>query len=142
MVTVSMASSGNKRLTIALYRSLLRWSESSRGVPFQLRYSPVHVAKRGTEEGTKDKGCPRELVAEAHTHKWTATNKQTCCRYTDVQRCAPSVVQGASPLQRSFEDAQAVRDLTCLAFRQNKELQASTNRRVNSTCSNHRHIKW
>ncbi len=50
-----------------------------------------------------------------------------CCRYTDVQRCAPSVFNGVTPVQGSFEDAQAVRDITRLAFRQDKELQACTN---------------
>ena len=75
-----MASTGTKRLSLALYRGLLRWSAHSEGVPFQLRH-------------------------------------------TDVQRCAPSVLQGVVPIQGSFEDAQAVRHITRLAFRQDKELK-------------------
>ena len=54
MFIVSMASSGNKRLTITLYRTLLRWSESSRGVPFQLRYEQLILAMHITEESTKN----------------------------------------------------------------------------------------
>ena len=82
-----MASSGNKRLALTFYRSLLRWSAASEGVPFQLRY-------------------------------------------TDVQRCAPSVVQGQVPVEGSLEDAQAVRRITRQAFRQDKHLQVSIHSKI------------
>ena len=61
-----------------------------------------------------------------HRHKCInclVRGRNICFRYTDVQRCAPSVTRGVTPVQGTFEDARAVRDITRLAFRQDKELQ-------------------
>ena len=73
-----------------------------------------------------------------HRHKCInclVRGRNICFRYTDVQRCAPSVTQGVTPVQANLEDAQAVRDITRLAFRQDKELQAGINRTCDSSCN-------
>lgn len=42
-----------------------------------------------------------------------------------MQRCAPSVFQGVVPIQGNFEDAQAVKHVTRLAFRNDRDLQVA-----------------
>ena len=106
-----MSGYSNRRLSKALYRSILRWSNKAE----------VRMLGNPSYCGCARDYCTRTVTVRVDFLRWWPMQEVPFqLRFTDVQRCAPEVFERLDSLKKVWNDSQAVRDIAREAFRLKK----------------------